>query len=92
MKIDDILKLKEAGFNSEEIANLANVADRSESEQVQPVIEQTDYTPFFEDVKTTIINEFKSMFLNASQRGAVDESSAQSVDDILINHFNGGNK
>ena len=93
MTIEDILKLKEAGFTSEEISNLANVTDTQPAERadIHPAAEQTDYTPFFEDVKTTIINEFKTLFLNANQ-GANEQSNAQSVDDILINHFNGGNK
>ena len=90
MKIEDLLKLKEAGFTSEEIANLANVVDR-ETVEVPDTKEQIDYTQNFEDLKNTIISEVKSIFINANV-GGEDRSNAESVDDILKNHFNGGNK
>lgn len=85
MKIEDLLKLKEAGFTSEEIANLANVVDR-ETVEVPDTQEQIDYTQNFEDLKNTIISEVKSIFLNANV-GSEERNSAESVDDILKNHL-----
>lgn len=88
LKIDDLLKLKEAGFSSEEIANLANVVDR-ENVEVPDAQEQIDFTQNFEDLKNTIISEVKAIFVNANV-GGTERNSAESVDDILKNHFNGG--
>lgn len=84
MKIDDLLKLKEAGFSSEEISNLANVLDKEEiapTPQHEPP-ELPDYSVQFEELKTSLINEMKNMFLNAPQN-TNDVSTHESVDDIL---------
>ena len=84
MKIDDLLKLKEAGFSSEEIANLATVLDKEEiqaSEAPEP-IEIPDYSDQFEELKTSLISEMKNMFLNAPQNPN-DVGTPESVDDIL---------
>lgn len=84
MKIDDLLKLKDAGFSSEEIANLANVLDKEETapaSQPEPQ-EIPDYSSQFEELKTSLISEMKNMFLNAPQNPS-DVSTPESVDDIL---------
>ena len=88
LKIDDLLKLKEAGFSSEEIANLASVVDKEMVEVPEPK-EQIDYTQNFEDLKNTIISEVKAIFVNANVGGG-ERNNAESVDEILKNHFNGG--
>lgn len=84
MKIDDLLKLKEAGFSSEEIANLATVLDKEEiqaPEAPEPP-EIPDYSAQFEELKTSLISEMKNMFLNAPQNPG-DVGTPESVDDIL---------
>lgn len=84
MKIDDLLKLKEAGFSSEEIANLATILDKEEikvPEAPEP-IEIPDYSDKFEELKASLISEMKNMFLNAPQNPG-DVSTPESVDDIL---------
>ena len=84
MKIDDLLKLKEAGFSSDEIANLANVLDKEEiapASQPEP-LEIPDYSAQFEEMKTSLISEMKNLFLNAPQNPS-DVGTPESVDDIL---------
>lgn len=90
MKIDDLLKLKEAGFSSEEIANLATILDKEEiqvPEATEP-IEIPDYSAQFDELKNSLINEMKNMFLNAPQN-PTDVNTPQSVDDILKNALGG---
>ena len=84
MKIDDLLKLKEAGFSSEEIANLAAILDKEEIQapEAPEPIEMPDYSSQFEELKTSLISEMKNMFLNAPQNPSV-VSTPESVDDIL---------
>lgn len=84
MKIDDLLKLKDAGFSSDEIANLANVLDKEETDpasQPEPP-EIPDYSAQFEELKASLISEMKNMFLNAPQN-TTDVNTPESVDDIL---------
>lgn len=86
MKIDEILKLKDAGFTSEEIANLGNLLDKEQPEAQTP--EPKDYSEDFKQLRESIIAEMKNIFITSGSSGE-GQSGQESVDDILKNHFGG---
>lgn len=86
MKIEEILQLKEAGFTSEEIANLGNLVDKEVAE-VPEAPEQIDYTEHFNTLKSEIISEMRNIFLSEGTKGS--QPVEETVDDILKNHFGG---
>lgn len=87
MKLDDIMKLKEAGYTAEEIVNLNNVLEKEQAEQQekQEKPEQPNFTEMFASMKNEIMAEMKNLFISGDNGSG--SGSPESVDDILKNAF-----
>lgn len=92
MKIDEVLKLKEAGFTSEEICNLAQVMEPFEepvpapAEPAEPADPKPD--PVLEAVQE-LTKTVRAMNVINSGRGS-SAPQEESVSDILNYAMNGG--
>lgn len=85
MKLDDIMKLKEAGYTAEEIVNLNNVLEKEQAEQQeqQEQQEQPNFTEMFATMKNEIMAEMKNLFISGDN--GASGGSRETVDDILKN-------
>lgn len=86
MKIEEIMQLKEAGYTAEEIVALNNVIEKETAPVDQTPPEQPDYSSMFDSMKKDIMLEMKNLFISQQHGETVN---AESVDDILMNHFKG---
>ena len=86
MKIEEIMQLKEAGYTAEEIVALNNVIEKEVAQPEKAEVEQPDYKGMLDSMKSEIMLEMKNLFINQAHGEA---PNAESVDDILLNHFKG---
>ena len=100
MKIEDVLKLKEAGFSIDEIMTLApniqeSAAPAATPPEAAPAVNQTQPAPGTDPAILEAINRLTNI-VQAGNRGAAGSAAAapavdaSSIFETIINGINGG--